>query len=82
VAFAGRKAPIPRPRLRAKGGGELPLESYRLFQQDGRRQRAVARKLIRQVSTRDYAGAIDECLEGYGINKSSSLSGLAGEDFL
>jgi transposase-like protein len=71
VVFAGRKAPIPRPRLRAKGGGELPLESYRLFQQDGRMQRAVARKLIRQVSTRDYAGAIDECLDGYGINKSS-----------
>jgi transposase-like protein len=34
-------------------------------------QRAVARKLIRQVSTRDYAGAIDQCLEGYGIGRSS-----------
>jgi len=71
VVFAGRKVPIPRPRVRAKGAGELPLDSYRLFQQDGRRQRAVARKLIRQVSTREYAGAIDECLDGYGITKSS-----------
>jgi transposase-like protein len=34
-------------------------------------QRAVARKLIRQVSTRDHAGAIDQCLEGYGIGRSS-----------
>ena len=34
-------------------------------------QRAVARKLIRQVSTRNYAGAIDDCLAGYGIGKSS-----------
>jgi transposase-like protein len=47
------------------------LESYQAFQQDGQLQRAVARKLIRQVSTRDYAGAIDDCLEGYGIGRSS-----------
>lgn len=71
VVFHGRKVPITRPRLRAKGGQEAGLESYRLFQQDGRMQRAVARKLLRQVSTRNYAGAIDDCLEGYGITKSS-----------
>jgi putative transposase len=72
VIFHGRKVPISRPRLRDKGADrEAALESYRLFQQDGRMQRAVARKLIRQVSTRNYAGAIDDCLEGYGIGKSS-----------
>jgi len=71
VVFHGRKVPIQRPRLRQKGGGEAGLESYQLFQQDGRMQRAVARKLLRQVSTRNYAGAVDECLEGYGIGKSS-----------
>lgn len=71
VVFHGRKVPLDRPRLRQKDGGEAALESYHLFQQDGRMQRAVARKLLRQVSTRDYAGAIDECLEGYGVAKSS-----------
>ena len=71
VVFHGRKVPVPRPRLRQKGGGEVALESYQLFQQDGRMQRAVARKLLRQVSTRNYAGAIDDCLEGYGVTKSS-----------
>lgn len=71
VIFHGRKIPIQRPRLRQRGGGEANLESYRLFQQDGRLQRAVARKLVRQVSTRDYAGALDDCLAGYGIQKSS-----------
>jgi len=71
VVFHGRKVPIPRPRLRGKAAGEAALQSYRLFQQDGKMQRAVARKLIRQVSTRNYAGAIDECLEGYGVGKSS-----------
>jgi transposase-like protein len=34
-------------------------------------QRSVARKLTHQVSTRNYAAAIDNCLEGYGIDKSS-----------
>ena len=71
VVFHGRKVPITRPRLRDKAAGEAALQSYRLFQQDGRMQRAVARKLIRQVSTRNYAGAIDDCLEGYGVGKSS-----------
>jgi putative transposase len=71
VIYAGRKVPIAKPRLRAKGGGELPLQSYHAFQQDGRMQRAVARKLTHQVSTRNYAAAMDDCLAGYGIQKSS-----------
>lgn len=71
VVFHGRKVPIVRPRLREKAGGEATLQSYQLFQQDGRMQRAVARKLIRQVSTRNYAGVIEDCLEGYGVGKSS-----------
>ena len=50
VVFQGRKVSLWRPRLRAKAAGEATLESYRLFQQDGRMQRAVARKLIRQVA--------------------------------
>lgn len=71
VVFAGRKVSIPKPRLRARAGKELTLKSYQAFQQDGRMQRAVARKLTHQVSTRNYAAAIDDCLEGYGIDKSS-----------
>ena len=71
VVFHGRKVAIKRPRLREKNAGEADLETYQLFQQDGRLQRAVARQLVRQVSTRNYAGAIEDCLAGYGINKSS-----------
>jgi len=71
VVFAGRKVSITKPRVRAKGGGELPLKSYQAFQQNGRMQRAVARQLTHQVSTRNYAAAIDDCLAGYGIDKSS-----------
>ena len=71
IVYAGRKVPIAKPRVRAKGGQELVLKSYRAFQQDGRMQRAVARQLTHQVSTRNYAAAIDDCLAGYGIDKSS-----------
>jgi len=57
LVYAGRKVPIPKPRVRAKGGKELMLKSYQAFQQDGRMQRAVARQLTHQVSTRNYAAA-------------------------
>jgi putative transposase len=71
VVYGGRKVSLSRPRVRQRGGGELALESYRAFQSDGRMQRAVARQLIRQCSTRNYAGAIDDCLHGYGTARSS-----------
>jgi putative transposase len=71
VVYAGRKVNISKPRVRGKDGTERVLRSYQLFQENGRMQKAVARKLLREVSTRNYQGAIDECLEGYGIQKSS-----------
>lgn len=71
VIYAGRKVNINKPRVRSKEGTEVNLQSYKAFQQNGRMQRAVARKLMHQVSTRNYEAAIDECLEGYGIKKSS-----------
>jgi hypothetical protein len=58
IVYAGRKVAIPKPRVRAKDGGEIRLQSYQAFQQEGRMQRAVARKLTHQVSTRNYAAAI------------------------
>ena len=71
VVFGGRKVTINKPRLRAKGGGELTLERYKAFQHDGRMERAVARQLKHQVSTRSYSKAIDAVVDGYGIDRSS-----------
>jgi putative transposase len=71
VIFAGRKVTIDKPRVRQKGGAELALATYKAFQQQGPLQNAIGRNLRRQVSTRNYAGAIDDCLKGYGIAKSS-----------
>jgi putative transposase len=71
VVFGGRKVTLERPRLRSREGKEVPLSSYAAFQRDGKMQQAVSRQLIRQCSTRDYEGAIEGCLEGYGIGRSS-----------
>lgn len=71
VVFSGRKVKLERPRLRSVEKQEVPLASYQAFQEDGQMQRAVARQLTRQCSTRDYEGALEEALEGYGIKRSS-----------
>jgi putative transposase len=71
VIFGGRKVSLERPRLRSREDKEVPLVSYQAFQKDGKLQQAVARQMTRQCSTRDYEGAIDGCLKGYGIKRSS-----------
>src|SRR4030095_12972506 len=71
VIFGGRKVKLDRPRLRSREDKEIGLDTYAAFQQNGRMQQAVERQLIRQCSTRDYEGAIESCVKGYGIKRSS-----------
>ncbi len=71
VIFGGRKVTLERPRLRSRQDKEVGLASYRAFQRNGKLQEAVARQLTRQCSSRDYEGAIEGCLKGYGIKRSS-----------
>src|SRR2546428_2732484 len=71
VIYGGRKVHLERPRLRTREDKEVPLASYQAFQKNGKLQKAVARQLTRQCSTRDYQGAIEDCLKGYGIQRSS-----------
>jgi putative transposase len=70
VVYAGRKVALSRPRLR-RDDQEVRLARYQAFQKNGKLQQAVARHLTRQCSTRDYEGAIEQCLKGYGIKRSS-----------
>jgi transposase-like protein len=71
VVSAVRKVPLTRPRVRRRQGQEVPLESYRILQQDGPRQRAVREGIVAGLSTRSYHRAVHAVLEGYGIEKSS-----------
>lgn len=71
VIFAGRKVALPRPRLRRKGGGEVPLTRYQLFRANGRMQQAVTPRIVAGVAMRNYAQVLDAVCDGYGIEKSS-----------
>jgi hypothetical protein len=60
----------PSSPATGQGRGELPLETYQRFQEVESTKRALARQLFRESSTRDYAGAVEEAIEGYGTAKS------------
>lgn len=71
VVVFGQKAPVWRERVQDREGKEVQLERYRLFQSDGRMQRQVGKLLTRKLSQRDYEGAVEMLVEGYGVKKSS-----------
>jgi transposase-like protein len=71
VIFAGRKVAMERPRVRSVDGQETLLSRYHAFAHPRRMQEAVSQRILRRVSTRDYAGVLDELCDGYGIDKSS-----------
>lgn len=69
VSISGQKVPIERPRVR--GEGELALDRYALMQREEAMPEAALRRMVRGVSTRDYAGVIDAARDGFGIRRSS-----------
>ncbi len=71
VIYCGRKVALSRPRVRSVEGREVPLRRYQAFAHPDRMEESVSQRILRRVSTRDYAGALDEVCEGYGIQKSS-----------
>lgn len=71
IVLAGKKVRLKRPRVRNEDGGEVALESYGRFQSPPRRQQSIYRPLIRGISTRKYAPAIEAFTDGYGISKSA-----------
>jgi putative transposase len=71
VIFCGRKVAMLRPRVRSVEGREVPLPRYQAFAHPERMEEAVSQRILRRVSTRDYAGVLGDVCEGYGIQKSS-----------
>jgi putative transposase len=72
VIFAGRKVAMEKPRVRSyDGDGELNLRRWDAFAHPARMGQSVSEKILRRVSCRDYAGAIGDVCDGYGIDKSS-----------
>lgn len=72
VILGGQKLPIDRPRVRgAGGGGEVTLENYEKLQSPDAMPRAVLRRMVRGVSTREYEEVVDMGRDGFGVGKSS-----------
>lgn len=72
ATLAGQKIAIDRPRVRhTDGRGEVPLEMYARLQSPEAMPHAVLRRMVRGVSTRDYADVVEVARDGFGIAKSS-----------
>jgi putative transposase len=72
VILGGQKLPLERPRVRGTdGGGEAPLETYAKLQSPEAMPKAVLRRMVRGVSTREYEQVVDMAREGFGVDRSS-----------
>ena len=71
AVLGGAKVGLDRPRVRDRGGHEVPLHSYERFQSPRRRRRSMVKKLIHGISTRKYEKVVEDFTDGYGISKSA-----------
>lgn len=70
----GQKVNIDKPRLRRKSAGkdaEVELQTYKEFSKPTAMNEAIMAKVLAGVSTRDYAGTIDQVIEGHGVSRSA-----------
>lgn len=72
IVMANQRIALEVPRVRkAKGGGEVRLESYEQFQDPRLFDQAVFTEGIRRVSQRDYEMGVQKIANSFGIKKSS-----------
>ncbi len=83
VCLQERKLGVRKPRLRSKGGGEVPIPAYQAMQ-DGELGERMLDVLMRGISTRQYAEVLPEMAASCGVSKSnvSREAAEAGEEAL
>jgi putative transposase len=59
IVMGGSKVRADRPRVRGLDGGELPLETLGLFQNEDPLNQAILTKLLAGISTRKYARTVE-----------------------
>jgi putative transposase len=62
VCLKERKLGVTKPRLRKKGGGEVPIPAYQAMQENGLSHRMLD-VLMRGISTRHYEEVLPEMAE-------------------
>ena len=67
----GQRVPIARPRVRERGGKELPLGTYQLFQRVSPAEETVWSNIMRGLSMRDYKLVLQQFMDAYGLEKST-----------
>lgn len=83
VCLQERKLGVRKPRLRKKGGGEVPIPAYEAMQ-DARLGRRMLDVLMRGISTRQYEEVLPEMASTCGVSKSnvSREAAEAGDEAL
>ncbi len=74
VYVNGQKVNLDKPRVVRKTATkheEVELATYKEFSKPTAMNDAIMAKVLAGVSTRDYAGTIDEVLDGHGISRSA-----------
>jgi len=70
----GQKVNTDRPRVVRKKSGkheEVELQTYKEFSKQTAMNEAIMAKVLAGVSTRDYAGTIDQVLERSRVSRSA-----------
>ena len=83
VCLKERKLGVSKPRLRARGGGEVAIPAYAAMQ-DARLGRRMLDVLLRGISARQYQNVLPEMADTCGVSKSnvSRAAIAAGEEAL
>lgn len=74
VYVNGQKVNTKKPRVLRKANGkhsEVELQTYTEFSKPTAMNEAVMAKVLAGVSTRDYAGTIEQVLDGHGVSRSA-----------
>jgi transposase-like protein len=71
VKIAGRRIQIERPRLRSKDGKEVAVPAYETLRVDPESADRALSRVMKGISTREYAGVFDEAGEELGLSRSN-----------
>ena len=71
IVLANQHVSIERPRVRAKDGGEVKLQTYEDFQNPRPFDDAVFAEGLKRVSQRDYEKGVKKIANSFGFKKSS-----------
>lgn len=71
ICALGQKVQVEKPRVRAKGGAEVELETYKALSEPELLQEQMVTKLLAGVSTRRYATTLEKVLRRTGVSRQS-----------